>query len=61
VRFKTGVKISGAPTRRGEKLIFGGGAKPRRQKSIKEKQSDFVHWGCAPPLTVFEPLAIVLS
>jgi hypothetical protein len=27
VRFKTGVKISGAPTGRLRKLIFGGGAK----------------------------------
>jgi hypothetical protein len=32
------VIISGAPTERSRKLIFGGGAKPRRQKSIKEKR-----------------------
>ncbi len=37
VRFKTGAKISGAPTGRRKKLIFGGGAKPHRQKSIKER------------------------
>jgi hypothetical protein len=37
VSFKTGVKISSAPTGRRRKLIFGGGALPRRQKSIKER------------------------
>jgi hypothetical protein len=36
-RFKTGAKISSAPTGRRKKLIFGGGAKPHRQKSIKER------------------------
>jgi hypothetical protein len=39
VRFKTGVKTSGAPTERSIKLIFGGGAKPRRQKSIEGNAS----------------------
>jgi hypothetical protein len=37
VRFKTGAKISGAPTGHRKKLIFGGGALPHRQKSIKER------------------------
>ncbi|MDX9954329.1 MAG: hypothetical protein RBT75_09550 [Anaerolineae bacterium] len=38
MRFKTGAKISGAPTGRSEKMIFGGGALPHRQKSIKERR-----------------------
>ncbi len=36
VRFKTGVKISGAPTGHKRKLIFCGGTTSRRKKSIKE-------------------------
>ncbi|MDX9955476.1 MAG: hypothetical protein RBT75_15360, partial [Anaerolineae bacterium] len=37
VRFKTGVKISGAPTGRRRKVIFCGVAAPRRKKLLKEK------------------------
>jgi len=35
--FKMGAKISGTPTGRKMKLIFGGGTKSRRQKSIEGK------------------------
>jgi hypothetical protein len=35
--FKVGVKISGVPTGRRRDLIFDGGARLRRQKSIKGK------------------------
>jgi hypothetical protein len=50
VRFKTGVKISGAPTGRGRKLFFGGGAKPRRQKTIKERHLHDSRLAFAPKL-----------
>jgi hypothetical protein len=36
VRFKTGAKISGAPTGRRKKLIFGGGALPAAKNQLKK-------------------------
>jgi hypothetical protein len=46
VRFKTGVKISGAPTGRRRKLIFCGVAQPHRKKPIKTADNlSYTHSG----------------